>query len=338
MLKEAISLLVEGKSLSTELAADVMEEIMSGEATPAQIGAFVTALRIKGETEDEITGLAKTMRVKAIPVKVDGLVLDIVGTGGDNSGTFNISTASALVAASAGLKVAKHGNRAMSSNCGSADVLEALGVKIDLPAAQVQKCIQEIGIGFMFAPVFHPAMKHAAAPRREIGIRTVFNILGPLTNPAGAKSMVLGVASKELLDKMASVLQNLGCYHAMVVHGEDGLDEITITGKTIVREIRDKGIESYDISPKDLGLQTGDSDSLKGGSAAENADIVRKILAGSKGPQRDAVLMNTSAALLVGEKVKTLQDGVSLSQDLLDSGRALNKLEQFIELSQNLSK
>jgi anthranilate phosphoribosyltransferase len=337
MLKEAISLLVEGKSLSTELAANVMEEIMSGEATPAQISAFVTALRIKGETEDEITGLAKTMRAKAIAVKVDGLIVDVVGTGGDNSGTINISTASALVAASAGLKVAKHGNRAISSHCGSADVLEALGVKIDLNAEQVQKCIQEIGIGFMFAPVFHPAMKHAAAPRREIGIRTVFNILGPLTNPAGAKSLVLGVASKDLLDKMALVLKNLGCHRAMVVHGEDGLDEITITGKSTVREIRDNCIESYDISPEDFGLLSADRNSLKGGSAGENADLLRKILAGSKGPQRDAVLMNASAALLVGEKVKTLRDGVSLAQDLLDSGQTLIKLEQFIELSQNLS-
>jgi len=336
MLKEAIAMLVEGKSLTTEQAANVMEEIMSGEATPAQISAFVTALRIKGETEDEITGLAKTMRAKAIDVKVDGMVVDVVGTGGDNSGTFNISTASALVAASAGLKVAKHGNRAMSSHCGSADVLEALGVKIDLNAEQVQKCIQEIGIGFMFAPVFHPPMKYAAAPRREIGIRTVFNILGPLTNPAGAKSMVLGVASKDLLDKMAVVLQNLGCHHAMVVHGEDGLDEITVTEKSNVREIRDNYIDSYDISPEDLGLLTACRDSLKGGSASENAELLRKILGGTKGAQRDAVLMNTSATLLIGEKVKTLRDGVSMAQDLIDSGQTLNKLDQFIEFSQNL--
>ena len=338
MLKEAIALLVDGKSLSSELAADVMEEIMSGEATPAQIGAFVTALRIKGETEDEITGLAKTMRAKAVPVKVDGLTLDVVGTGGDNSGTFNISTASALVAAAAEIQVAKHGNRAMSSNCGSADVLEALGIKIDLDAEKVQKCIQEIGIGFMFAPVFHPAMKYAAAPRREIGIRTVFNILGPLTNPAGAKLMVLGVANITLLDKMALVLQNLGCRHAMVVHGEDGLDEITVTGKTMVREIRDNHIESYTIDPEALGLSLAEGDSLKGGTASENADLIRKILAGNKCPQRDAVLMNASAALLVAGKAETLRNGVSLAEELLDNGQALNKLEQFIEFSQKIGQ
>ncbi len=338
MLKEAIALLVEGKSLSSDLAANVMDEIMGGEATPAQIGAFITALRIKGETEDEITGLAKTMRAKAIPVKVDGLALDVVGTGGDNSGTFNISTASALVAAAAGIKVAKHGNRAMSSQCGSADVLEALGVKIDLDALQVQKCIEEIGIGFMFAPVFHPAMKYAAAPRREIGIRTVFNILGPLTNPAGARSMVMGVADQTLLDKMAVVLKNLGCQHAMVVHGEDGLDEITVTEKTTVREIRDKDIESYTINPADLGLPTAKRDSLKGGTAVENADLIRKILTGNKGPQRDAVLINSSAALLVAGKAETLRSGVSLAEELLDNGHALKKLEQFIELSQKLGR
>jgi len=337
MIKEAISALISGRSLAADEAAQVMEEIMQGEATPAQFGAFVTALRLKGETVDEIVGLARTMRARAIPVVTDGLVVDTCGTGGDGSHTFNISTTAAFVAAGAGLKVAKHGNRAMSSQCGSADVLEALGVKIDLNAEQVQRCLQEVGIGFMFAPAFHPAMKYAAAPRRELGIRTVFNILGPLTNPAGAKAQVLGVADESLVEKMALVLQHLGCHHALVVHGEDGLDEVTISGKTHFCELKGNRIENYTISPEDLGLPIAGSDSLKGGSAQENAELLRNILAGAPGPQRDVVLMNTAAVLLAGDKVETLREGVGLAQKTIDSGQALSKLEQLIELSQNLS-
>jgi anthranilate phosphoribosyltransferase len=337
MIKEAIAALVSGRSLAADDAAQVMEEIMQGEATPAQFGAFVTALRLKGETVDEIVGLARTMRAKAIPVITDGLVVDTCGTGGDGSHTFNISTTAAFVAAGAGLKVAKHGNRAMSSQCGSADVLEALGAKIDLNAEQVQKCLQEIGIGFMFAPAFHPAMKYAAVPRREIGIRTVFNILGPLTNPAGAKAQVLGVADESLVEKLALALQNLGCHHALVVHGEDGLDEITVSGKTRVCELKGSHIVNYTIVPEDIGLTCANSDSLKGGSAQENAELLRNILSGVPGPQRDAVLMNTAAVLLAGDKVETLRRGVELAQKTIDSGYALNKLEQLIELSQNLS-
>jgi len=337
MIKEAIAALVSGRSLAADDAAQVMEEIMRGEATPAQFGAFVTALRLKGETVDEIVGLARTMRARAIPVMIDGLVVDTCGTGGDGSQTFNISTTAAFVAAGAGLKVAKHGNRAMSSQCGSADVLEALGVKIDLNAEQVQRCLQEIGIGFMFAPAFHPAMKYAAVPRREIGIRTVFNILGPLTNPAGAKAQVLGVADESLVEKMALALQNLGCHHALVVHGEDGLDEITISGKTHVCELKGGHIVNYTIDPENLGLPGASSDSLKGGSVKENAEMLRNILTGVPGPQRDAALMNTAAVLLAGDKVETLRRGVELSQETIDSGHALNKLEQLIELSQNLN-
>ena len=337
MIKEAIAALVSGNSLAADDAAQVMEEIMQGEATPAQFGAFVTALRLKGETVDEIVGLARTMRARAIPVITDGIVVDTCGTGGDGSHTFNISTTAAFVAAGAGLKVAKHGNRAMSSQCGSADVLEALGVKIDLNADQVQKCLQEIGIGFMFAPAFHPAMKYAAVPRREIGIRTVFNILGPLTNPAGAKAQVLGVADESLVEKMALALQHLGCHHALVVHGEDGLDEITISGKTHVCELKGSHIVNYTINPEDLGLPGASSDSLKGGSAKENAELLRNILSGAAGPQRDAVLMNTAAVLLAGDKVETLRRGVELAQKTIDSGHALNKLEQLIKVSQNLS-
>jgi anthranilate phosphoribosyltransferase len=336
MIKEAIQTLVSGKSLTMEQAAQVMEEIMSGEATPAQFGAFVTALRLKGETVEEIIGFAKTMRAKAIPVATDGLVVDTCGTGGDGAHTFNISTAAALVAAGAGLKVAKHGNRAMSSQCGSADVLEALGVKIDLGAQGVRQCLEEVGIGFLFALAFHPAMKYAAAPRREIGIRTVFNILGPLTNPAGAKAQVVGVADCSMMEKLAMALKGLGCQHALVVHGEDGLDEITITDKTRVCELKNKNTECYAISPEDFGFTRANPESLKGATASENARLLHDILAGNAGPQRDVVLMNSAAVLLVGGRVTTLKEGVALAGEVIDSGQARAKLEQLIELSQRL--
>jgi len=338
MIKEAITLLVSGRSLTMEEAASVMEEIMEGQATPAQIGAFVTALRIKGETVDEIVGLANTMRSKAIPVTVSGLVVDTCGTGGDGLRTFNISTAAAFFAAGAGLKVAKHGGRAASSQCGSADVLETLGVRIDLNAEQVQRCLEEVGIGFMFAPVFHPAFKYASAPRREIGIRTVFNILGPLTNPAGAKAQVLGVADELLVEKLALALQGLGCHHALVVHGEDGLDEITGSGKTQVCEVQDDCLKNYSISPEDFGLSRANLDSLRGGTNAENAALLRSVLANTPGPQQDVVLMNAAAVLLAGDKVGTLQQGIALAKEAVDSGQALAKLEQLIDFSQSLTK
>ncbi len=338
MIKEAIKTLVAGNSLTTEEASEVMEEIMRGEATPAQFGAFVTALRLKGETVDEIVGMAKTMRAKATPVITSEPVVDTCGTGGDGLSTFNISTAAAFVAAGAGLKVAKHGNRAMSSHCGSADVLEALGVKIDLNAEQVKRCLSEVGMGFMFAPVFHPAMKYAAAPRREIGIRTVFNIIGPLTNPAGASAQVLGVADELLVDKLASVLKGLGCHHALVVHGEDGLDEITITSKTRVSELKDGSVTSYSISPEDFGLSQANLGDLKGGSASENADLLRKILTGAPGPRRDVVVMNAGAVLLAGDRVKTLGEGIALAKEVIDGGHALAKLEQLIKFSQSLAQ
>jgi anthranilate phosphoribosyltransferase len=336
MIKEAIIALVSGRSLAADETAQVMEEIMQGEATPAQFGAFVTALRFKGETVDEILGLARTMRAKAIPVSTEGLVVDTCGTGGDGSHTFNISTTAAFVAAGAGLKIAKHGNRAMSSQCGSADVLEALGVKIDLNAEQVQRCLKEVGIGFMFAPVFHPAMKHAAASRREIGIRTVFNILGPLTNPAGAKAQVLGVGDELLLEKLALVLQDLDCQHALLVHGEDGLDEITITGKTQVCELKNGRIKRYTVSPEDFGLPRASSDNIKGGDTKVNVDFLRNILAGALGPKRDVVLMNAAAALVVGDKTKTLRQGADLAKEVIDNGNASAKLDQLIEFSRGL--
>ena len=324
MIKEAIGALVSGRSLTMEEAASVMDEIMRGEATLAQIGAFVTALRLKGETVDEIVGLARTMRSKAIPVSIAEPVVDTCGTGGDGLHTFNISTVAAFVAAGAGLKVAKHGNRAMSSRCGSADVLEALGVRIDLNAEQVQRCLQEVGMGFMFAPSFHPAMKYAAAPRREIGIRTVFNILGPLVSPAGARAQVLGVADESLVEKLALVLQGLGSHHALLVHGEDGLDEITIADRTEVCELKDGRINRYAISPEDFGLPRAGLDSLKGGTIEENATLLREILAGA------------AAVLLAGDSVATLPQGVALAREVIDSGQALAKLEQLIKFSRSL--
>ncbi|MFC1979268.1 anthranilate phosphoribosyltransferase [Chloroflexota bacterium] len=337
MIKEAIASIVSGRSLTMDEAALVMEEIMQGEATPAQLGAFVTALRIKGETADEIAGLARVMRAKAIRVNVAGPVIDVVGTGGDNSNTFNISTAAAFIAAGAGLKVAKHNNRAMSSQCGSADVLEALGVRFSLNAEQVQACIEEVGIGFMFAPAFHPAMKYAAGPRREIGIRTVFNILGPCTNPADVKALLAGVAERSLVEKLASVLQSLGCHHALVVNSEDGLDEITVTGRTLVCELKDDHIKSYSISPEDFGFSRASLSSLRGGTVDENGALLRKILSGTQGPQMDVVLMNAAAALLAGDKVETLQQGVDLASEVTNSGHALAKLEQLIIFSQSLT-
>ncbi len=333
MIKEAIKKLVERESLTIDESSIVMEEIMNGESTPAQLGSFITALRMKGETADEIIGLAKTMKAKAIPVAFNQPSLDTCGTGGDCAGTFNISTTAAFIAAGAGIKVAKHGNRAMSSQCGSADVLEALGVKIDCSAEQVRKCIEEAGIGFMFAPAFHPAMKYAAATRREIGIRTVFNILGPLTNPAGAKYQVLGVPSDALVEKLATVLNGLGCEHALVIHGEDGIDELTTTGRTHICEVNKGVINCYYVKPEDFGLRKNSAINLKGGDARENARLLRQILNGDKVPQRDVVLLNAAAALIAGNKTTNLADGVRLAAEIIDNGSAKNKLEQMIQVS-----
>lgn len=333
MIREAIQALVTGKSLTMDEASQVMDEIMEGKVTPAQFGAFVTALRLKGETVDEISGMAKVMRARAIRVTVADPVIDIVGTGGDGLNSFNISTVTAFVVAGAGLKVAKHGNRAASSQCGAADVLEALSVKFNLNAEQVQKCIEEVGIGFMFAPTFHPAMKYAGPPRREIGIRTVFNILGPLTNPAWAKNYLLGVADGALVEKMALVLKSLGCNHALVVHGDDGLDEITISGPSQVCELKDGRLKKYTVTPQDFGIQTADLDTLKGDTAELNAAMLRSILWGDKGPKRDVVLMNAAAALVAGDKAKTLKQGMELANQSINSGQALAKLEHLIKLS-----
>ena len=330
-------MLVDGKSMNTEEAAQVMEEIMTGVVTPAQFGAFVTALRLKGETVEEITGLAQIMRNHSLKVDIVDPVTDVVGTGGDGCNTFNISTTTALVAAGAGLKIAKHGNRAASSACGAADVLEALGVKIDLTPEQVKQCLNEVGIGFMFAASFHPAMKYAGPPRREIGIRTVFNILGPLTNPASAETYLLGVADGSLVETMAKVLQSLGCKHALVVHGDDGLDEITLTANTRVCEVTGGEIKNYEISPEGLGFSKTGMDSLKGGTAKENAALLKDILNGKQGPQRDIVLMNAAAALVAGKRTRTLREGVETAAESIDSGKAMEKLESLINLTSSFS-
>jgi anthranilate phosphoribosyltransferase len=323
--------------MNTEEAAQVMEEIMTGEVTPAQFGAFVTALRLKGETVEEITGLARTMRNHSLKVDIADPVTDVVGTGGDGCNTFNISTTTAFVVAGAGIKVAKHGNRAASSACGAADVLEALGMKIDLTPEQVKQCLEEVGIGFMFAAAFHPAMKYAGPPRREIGIRTVFNILGPLTNPANAGTYLLGVADGSLVETMAKVLQSLGCKHALVVHGKDGLDEITLTANTRVCEVTANEMKNYEISPEGLGFNRTGMDSLKGGTSEENAALLKDILSGKQGSQRDVVLMNAAAALVAGNKANTLKRGVEIASESIDSGKAATKLESLVKLTSSFS-
>jgi anthranilate phosphoribosyltransferase len=337
MIKEAIGELVSGNSLTFEQASATMEEIMNGEATPAQIGAFVTALRLKGETAEEIAGLASVMRAHATPVKISGPTIDVVGTGGDGSGSFNISTAAAFVVAGAGLKVAKHGNRAITSACGSADILEALGVRIDLGPEAVAECIETVGIGFMFAPVFHPAMKHAAAPRREIGIRTVFNILGPLTNPAHTEHTLLGVPGRELGEKIAAVLYRLGTRHSLVVHGLNGMDEISISGGSLVWDVKEKELAlPYEISPKDFGFKEADTGEVRGGTPEENARALRRILDGEKGTLRNVVVMNAAAALLAGNRAPDINIATHLAEEAIDSGQARSKLGKLVELSQSL--
>jgi len=334
MIREAIAAAVSGRSLTSAEAAGVMRQIMEGEATPAQIAALVIAMRLKGETAEELTGFAETMLSHAVRIE-SGAELDTCGTGGDGSQTFNISTTAAFVAAGAGVRVAKHGNRAMSSMCGSADVLSELGVRLDLAPRAVQRCIRNVGIGFMFAPVFHPAMKHAAGPRREIGIRTMFNILGPLCNPAGARAQLLGVADEALVEKVATVLYRLGADRAMVVSGEDGLDELTLSGKSVVCELKDERLNTYEISPEDFGLSRAPVEELTGGSSKENARILRDVLSGNAGPCRDVVLLNAGASLYVAGAAESMQDGLALAARSIDSGRAVAKLDELVEFCRN---
>ena len=334
MIVDAIKKAVAGHDLDEAEAASAMTEIMEGQATPAQIAAYLTALRIKGETIDEIAGSAKVMREKAtkVPHK-QSAVCDTCGTGGDNSGSFNISTTAAFVVAGAGVAVAKHGNKAMTSQSGSADVLAALGVNVELEPEAVGRCIDEAGIGFLFAMKLHGAMKHAGPVRREIGIRTIFNLLGPLTNPAGAKRQVIGVFDGDFAEKMASALGRLGMEHAFVVHGEDGLDEITLTGDTRVAELKNGKVKSFYLNPEEYGLDLCQASALKGGTAAENAVITRAVLGGEKGPRRDIVAINAAAAICAAGKSGTIKEGLDLARLSLDSGSALGKLEKLVKVS-----
>ena len=336
MIKEAIKMLVSNINLSESEMAECMKEIMEGKTTDAQIGAFLTALRIKGETVEEITGDARIMREKATTIKAPEGVLDTCGTGGDMSHTFNISTTTALVVTGAGVPVAKHGNRSVSSQSGSADVLEALGVKIDLLPEKVERCLFETGFGFLFAPLFHPAMKYAIGPRREMGIRTVFNILGPITNPANAKRQILGVFADKLTGILAMVLGNLGAVDAMVVHGEDGLDEITISSRTRVSRFKNGKAENFYIAPEDFGIRRNNIEHICGGNKEENAAITTSILNGEKGPRREIVLMNSAAALIVAGKTEDFRIAMSMASDAIDSGRALKKLEEIKRVTNSL--
>jgi len=333
-IREAIDVVVSGDSLAMDKAAAVMRQIMSGGATHAQLGSFLTALRLKGESTEEIAGMATVMREFSLRVHVDGMLVDSVGTGGDGLNTFNISTAAAFVAAGAGLKVAKHGNRAASGTCGSADVLEELGVQVELTPEGVERCIRESGIGFMFAQAFHPSMRHAGPVRREIGIRTVFNILGPLTNPAGAQSMLVGVAFPELGEKMASVLNLLDTHHSIIVHGEGGLDEMTLSGDTSVWEVTGGKVSNWTLSVADTGLPVTPIEAIKGGDREANAKTMRELLGGAGGPVRDYVLLNSAGVFLVGDLVTNIRDGVQLAAQTLDSGAAKGRLESMIEVSQ----
>lgn len=349
MMKTTIARIVRGEDLTEMEMEMAMEEIMSGRATEAQIGAFATALRIKGETIEELTGAARVMRAKAIRINLknnlvnidrdeinieEETILDTCGTGGDSTRTFNVSTATAFVAAGAGVKVAKHGNRAVSSLCGSADVLENLGVNLNLSSTDVERAIQEIGIGFLFAPLFHGAMKYAAKPRQEIGIRTIFNLLGPLTNPAGASAQVLGVYAPELTEKMAFVLQRLGTKEAFVVCGQGTFDEISICGPTRISHLKNGQVTTFNLSPEELGLEKADPESIKGGNAFENARIIQTLLKGEPGARRDMVLMNAAAAFIAVGLDHDFKDGIKRGKDSIDSGRAKEKLDQLIAFTQ----
>jgi anthranilate phosphoribosyltransferase len=327
MIGAAIGKLVERQHLTEEEAAQAMRQIMDGSATPAQIAAFLIALRIKGETIEEITGCARVMREKATPIRAPyPNVIDTCGTGGDGAQTFNISTTAAFVVAGAGVPVAKHGNRSVSSRCGSADLLQALGVTIELSPGMAEKCLAEVGMTFLFAPLFHSAMKFAVGPRREIGVRTIFNILGPLTNPAAARHQLLGVYRQELTAPMARVLGNLGAVRAFVVHGADGLDEITTTGETHITVLDTGKITPIVINPEQFGLQRAPRGALAGGDAAQNAAITMTVLQGKPGPHRDVVLLNAAAALTVSGTVPDLHAGLQLAAQSIDSGAALEKL------------
>jgi anthranilate phosphoribosyltransferase len=348
VIKKAIARVVERMDLNEDEMIEVMNQIMSGGSTPAQTASFITALRMKGETVDEITGAARVMRERAtqthagrnvLDIDRDEInldretILDVVGTGGDGTNTFNISTTVSFVVSACGVKVAKHGNRSVSSLCGSADVIEKLGINLDVTPQTVEKCIHEVGIGFLFAPALHGAMKHSIGPRREIGIRTIFNILGPLTNPAGADCQVMGVYQAELVEKLAWVLHKLGCRRGFVVHGMDGMDEITLTAETLLAEVTPGGIKLATIFPEEFGLERCSMDDLRGGDAAANAVTVRAVLQGERGPKRDIVLLNAAYALLATGKATSVGEGMKLAAAAIDSGHALRQVERLKALT-----
>lgn len=333
IIKEAIAQVVEGHDLSESESEDIMTEIMDGEARPAQIAAYITALRMKGETVEEITGAARVMRSKVLRIAMQGDLVDTCGTGGDGSGTFNISTVSAFVIAGAGVKVAKHGNRSVSSKCGSADLLTELGVNVDMDPGLVMDCIREANFGFMFAPNYHQSMKHAVGPRRDIGIRTIFNCLGPVTNPANAAIQVLGVYSKELADKIAKVLVKLGTKNSFVIHGMDGLDEITLTTDTHVCEIKNGSISEYILKPTDLGLSYCRTDEIKGAGPKENGKIALAVLNGESGAKTDIVILNAAPALLASGRASNMKEGMDIARESIKSGKALDALEKLKEVS-----
>lgn len=332
-LKTLISKVADAQRLNEEEAKDAFNIIMSGNATPAQIGGFLMALRVRGETIDEITGAATIMRAKAVKVSAPAGAIDIVGTGGDGSGTYNISTASAIVTAACGVPVAKHGNRALSSKSGASDVLASLGVNLDADLATVEKAIAEASIGFLMAPLYHGAMKHVGGPRVELGTRTIFNLLGPLTNPAAVKRQFSGAFSRDWTVPMATVLGNLGCEKAWVVHGSDGLDELTTTGPSFVAELKDGAVREFEVSPEDAGIVLATSDDLKGGDPDHNAKALLAVLDGQSGPYRDIVLYNSAAALLIADKVDNLKDGVAMAASAIDEGRARQTLDKLVAIT-----
>lgn len=335
-VREALGQLVSGRDLTREEAMSAMQSLAEGEATPAQIAGFAIALRMKGETPEEIAGLAEVMRAAAIRVDAGSDLMDVVGTGGDGAGTFNISTLSALIVASAGGKVAKHGNRSITSQCGAADFLEAIGIAIDLPPQAVARCVAESGFGFMFAPNFHPAMRHAAGPRREIGVRTFFNILGPITNPAGATRQLTGVAVADLGETLARVLALLGTSHAVVVHGHDGLDEISVSAPTDIHEARGSDVRSYVIEPEQFGITRWERDAVRGGTVDANVRLAQSVLAGATGPARDVTLLNAGTALYVADICPSIQEGIARAAEEIDTGRAAARIDLVATVSQRL--
>jgi len=339
MIKNAIAKIVNGEDLTFEESYFTMKQIMSGEADQAQIAGFLVGLRMKGETPHEIAGCAKAMVEKAIKIDFDDEnLIDTCGTGGDEVGTFNISTASAIVASACGAKVAKHGNRAVSSKCGSADVLNELGVNIELSPQEAKKCLEEIGIAFIYAPLYHTAMKYAGPVRQALGIRTIFNILGPLTNPAQAKRQIIGVFSESLTEKIALVLKELGKKHALVVHGAGGIDEISISGHTKISELKNGEVKTYEINPEEFGFKKWDLNLILGADAKTNAEIIKKIFDGEKGPQRDVVLLNSGAAVYIAGLADSIQDGIKIAQEAIDSGKAKKKLEELVRITNSFKK